>query len=149
VLTSNTTPDDFYLAFAYSVTIKQMPVAGFAEVSGLAMETEVETFREGGYNNGEHQLAGPTKYASRIVLKRGYGDIPYLWQWYRDVMNGAIKRRDLTIEMNCVNGAHKGQAPSWVFRRACPVKWTGPELRAGTSALAFETLELVHEGLAP
>ncbi|MBC8724331.1 phage tail protein [Paraburkholderia sp. 31.1] len=148
MLTSNTTPDDFYLAFAYSVMIDQKTIAGFAEVSGLAMETEVETYREGGWNNGEHQLAGPTKYSSRIVLKRGFGDIPYLWNWYLGVMKGTIQRRDVTLTINCVNGAHgDDNAPNWVFRKACPVKWTGPELRAATSAIAFETVELVHQGL--
>ena len=37
---------------------------------------------------------------------------------------------------------------SWSFKEACPVKWTGPHLRASNSAVAFESLELVHRGLA-
>ena len=35
----------------------------------------------------------------------------------------------------------------WVFRDACPVKWSGPEFRAGTAEVAFESIELVHKGL--
>ena len=148
VLTSHFTIDEFYLAFAYTVTIDQKSVAGFSEVSGLAMESEVETYREGGLNNGEHQLAGPVKDGARLVLKRGFGDIPYFWNWYLGVMGGRIERRDVTIEINAVNGAHANKPPpSWTFRQACPVKWTGPELRASTSAVAFETIELVHQGL--
>jgi phage tail-like protein len=147
VLTSNFTPDAFYLAFAYSVRIGQKPVAGFTEVSGLTMETEVETFREGGQNNGEVMLAGSTKYSSRIVLKRGFGDIPFFWKWYLGVMSGTITRRDVTIALNCVNGAHESGHPKWTFREACPVKWAGPELRAATTAVAFETIELMHRGV--
>jgi len=36
---------------------------------------------------------------------------------------------------------------SWEFTKACPIKWSGPELHAGTSAIAFETLEFTHCGL--
>jgi phage tail-like protein len=32
----------------------------------------------------------------------------------------------------------------WEFEGAYPVRWVGPELRAGTAEVAVETLELVH-----
>jgi phage tail-like protein len=148
VLSNNRSPDAFYSAFAYSVTIDEMPVAGFSEVSGLAMELEVETFREGGFNDAERQIAGATKFGSRLVLKRGFGDIPYFWNWYLDAMKGMIRRRNVKIELNCINGLHKdSEAPKWIFREAVPVKWSGPELRAATSAIAFESIELVHNGV--
>ncbi len=35
----------------------------------------------------------------------------------------------------------------WVFQNVFPVKWSGPELQAEESAVAFEALELAHEGL--
>jgi phage tail-like protein len=139
--------DQLYLAFAFSVWIGQQPVAGFSEVSGLAMETEVETFREGGANLSERQLAGPVKYSSRLVLKRGFGDMKYLWNWYAGVMKGMIERRDVTILINSTHDSQEAPEPKWVFRAACPVKWTGPELRATTSAVAFESIELVHRGV--
>jgi phage tail-like protein len=140
--------DKLYLAFAFSVSIGQQRVAGFSEVSGLLVETEVETYREGGLNRAEHQLAGPAKYSSRLVLKRGFGDLAYFWKWYVGVVKGRIVRRDVTVVINCVNGEHEAKdAPKWVFRDACPVKWTGPELRASSSAIAFETIELVHRGV--
>jgi len=37
----------------------------------------------------------------------------------------------------------------WSFKDACPVKWTGPDLRASNSAVGFETIELIHKGLQP
>lgn len=139
--------DALYLAFAFSVSIGQQRVAGFSEVSGLIVETEVEVLREGGLNECEHQLAGPAKYPSRLVLKRGFGDLTYFWTWYVDVTKGRIVRRDVTIAINCVNDAQQANAPKWVFRDACPVKWTGPDLRASTSAIAFEAIEFVHRGV--
>ncbi len=35
----------------------------------------------------------------------------------------------------------------WTFENGIPVKWSGPALNAGTSALAIEKLEIAHEKL--
>ena len=142
-----------YVAFMYSVELKldasghgdSDVVAGFNEVSGLAVEIDLETFREGGENRFEHQLAGPAKYPSRLVLKRGLGDSQLLWSWYLKVLGGQIERRNVTVVLNDPMHADR----SWTFFAACPVKWTGPELHASTSAVAFESLELVHRGVLP
>lgn len=145
---------DPYTAFQFVVEIAGKPAAGFSEVSGLVFETEVETFREGGVNDREQQRAGPAKFPSRLVLKRGLGDIKDLWSWYQDVAKGIIARRNVTIVLNAVKGKDptqwnaEGNIPTqWIFKEACPVKWTGPELRANTSAIAFESVELIHRGL--
>lgn len=135
-----------YLGFLYLVTIDDAPdpVAGFTEVSGLLIESEVETLREGGLNEYEHQFVGATKYSSRITLKRGVGSQSYLWSWYTDVLRTRIERRNVAITMFDREG---NPGLKWLFKEACPVKWTGPELRAGTGAVAFESLDLVHRGV--
>lgn len=134
---------DPYLSFCFQVEIAQQVVAGFSEVSGLSFEAEVEIFREGGVNRYERQLAGPTKYPSKLTLKRGLSD-ESLWSWYEKVMKGTIQRKDIAILL--LNSASE-ECKRWTFRKACPVKWAGPEFRAGTAEVAFETVELVHEGL--
>ncbi|HWT35779.1 MAG TPA: phage tail protein [Paraburkholderia sp.] len=139
----NATDDKLYLAFLFRVAVRQRTIAGFNEVSGLAIESDVQTLREGGVNGFEHQLVGPTRYTSRLVLKRGLGDPRDLWNWYLDVLAGKIERQTLTIMLDNV-GTDGGLR--WTFNDACPVKWTGPELRASNSAVAFETIELVHRG---
>lgn len=136
---------DPYLSFCFKVEIAQQVVASFSEVSGLSFETDVETFREGGVNRYERQLAGPTRYPSKLTLKRGLSD-EELWSWYTDVMNGIIQRKDIAILL--LNSASE-ECKRWTFSRACPVKWAGSEFRAGTAEVAFETVELVHEGLLP
>jgi phage tail-like protein len=35
----------------------------------------------------------------------------------------------------------------WNFFDAYPVKWTGPDFRAETNAIAFETVALAHHGI--
>jgi phage tail-like protein len=61
-------------------------------------------------------------------------------------MDGAIARKRVTILLLNHAGEERWR---WVFREACPVKWSGPEFRAGTAAIAFESIELVHNGLEP
>lgn len=135
---------DPYLSYLFKVEIDSRVVAAFAEASGLAVEAEVETFREGGFNSSERQLAGPAKYPGRLVLKRGLADEQVLWPWCRQVMRGEIARKDVSILLLDAAGDERCR---WDFSKACPVKWTGPELRAQASEIAFESVEFVHEGL--
>jgi phage tail-like protein len=140
---------DPYAAFRFNAVIDfggdSRVVSGFNEITGLAFETEVQTFREGGENTHEQQLAGPTKFPSRLILKRGLADGEALWSWYQDVMRHSIVRRNIAIVL-LQSDADK-EKWRWVFRDACPVKWSGPEFRAGTAEVAFESIEMVHKGL--
>lgn len=137
---------DPYVSFCFRAEIDGIFVSSFSEASGLTFETEVQNLREGGVNSHEWQLAGPTKFPSRVILKRGLADADALWSWYLDVMDGFIVRRHVTIVLLNHAGEERWR---WVFRGACPVKWSGPEFRAGTADVAFESIELVHNGLEP
>ncbi len=147
-MASDSTIDPF-AAFLFSVSIEPQAggaVGGFSEVSGLSFESEVETLRVGGVNDADVQLLGPSKYPTRLVLKRGLADASYLWRWYLDVMNGKVLRRTVTIALRDASGWSRY---AWTFLQACPVKWAGPSLQASSSAVAFESIELVHRGLLP
>ncbi|HEY9246619.1 MAG TPA: phage tail protein, partial [Candidatus Methanoperedens sp.] len=61
---------DPYGAFNFEVQIDDIIVGGFSEVSGLKIETEVYTIKEGGMNSFEHKLPKSTKF-SDITFKRG------------------------------------------------------------------------------
>jgi phage tail-like protein len=139
--------DDPFASFRFAVKIGNAKpdekVCGFSEATGLAIETDVETFREGGVNTHEIQLTGPSKFPSKLILKRGLAETE-LWSWYQDVMKGKIERKTVTIILQNYSGQEKWQ---WVFSKACPVKWSGPEFRAGNAEVAFESIELVHRGL--
>src|SRR5262245_37443623 len=120
---------DPFLSFRYSVELDQHLVAGFSEVTGLEVETDVEKFRAGGCNEFEQQLAGPTKYPARLVLKKGITDNDYLWKWHQRVTQGKIERKPLSILLFDSAGNEKWR---WNFQSALPVKWTGPQFRAGS-----------------
>ena len=136
---------DPYLSFRFQVKIGDNTVIGVNEVSGLSAETDVESFQEGGVNTHEQQLIGPTKYPSKLTLKRGLADAT-LWRWYVKVMSGRIERKNVAILLQDYSGK---KAWKWKLNKACPVKWSGPDFRAGTAEVAFESIELIHQGLAP
>ncbi len=135
---------DPYLNFCYKAEIYGLQVAGFSEVTGLDAETAVESVREGGLNSYQHQLPGATSYPTKLVLKRGLADSEDLWSWYQDVIKGEIVRR--TINVTLIDMGTQEERWRWVFEGACPVKWSGPQFRATTGEIAFETIEIIHRG---
>ncbi len=136
---------DPYLNFNFLVELEGLVVGGFNDVTGLQSEIEVNDYREGGMNDYIHRLAGPARYPSNLILKHGLTDDATLWLWHRDVRRGIIARRNVTIMLRDTSGL---PVYSWVLERAYPVRWVGPELKADSSTVAIETLELVHCGFA-
>lgn len=88
--------EDPFLAYNFIVEIDGISVAGFSEVSGLSVETQVERKTFGGENHKEFVFLGPTKY-SDLTLKNGVTNDEYLWNWYQNVVNGVIRRRSGSI----------------------------------------------------
>jgi len=139
------TRNDPYLSFSFLVEIEGLIVGGFTEVSGLQVETEIEDYREGGLNEYVHRLAGPVRYPANLTFKHGLTDADVLWSWYQQVAHGIIRRKNGSILLRDSSGVGVWR---WNFVGAYPVKWIGPELRAGTAEVAVETLELAHRGLS-
>ena len=133
-----------YRKFRFLVELEGLIVGGFSEVSGLQAETEIETIEEGGVNNYVHKLPKKTKYPN-IVLKRGIIDSNKIWKWHQDVVNGKTSRKSGFIVLLDSMGNEKRR---WRFNQAYPVKWSGPELKAGGNDVEVESLELVHEGIS-
>jgi phage tail-like protein len=118
-------------------------LGGFSECSGLESELQVEEYQEGGVNDRVHRF--PSRFAySNIVLKRGVGFGEDLWLWHEGFLDhGGARRSGFVVLANELRAPIK----VWSFERGLPVKWTGPSLNAGTSAVAIETLEIAHEKL--
>ncbi|OPX90940.1 MAG: T4-like virus tail tube protein gp19 [Pelotomaculum sp. PtaB.Bin104] len=130
-------------SFRFWVEIDGLFVGGFTEVSGLRSETEVEEYREGGVNTYVHRFPKVTKYPS-LVLKRGVTNSVELWNWYKDVAEGIIERKNGSVVLLDQAG---DEIWRWNFFDSYPVKWIGPELKASRAEIAVEVLEIVHNGL--
>jgi phage tail-like protein len=135
---------DPILSFNFAVEISGIIMAAFNDVSGLQAEIEVNEYREGGVNGYMHKRAGPAKYPSNLILKKGITDSQELWSWYCQVLQGTIQRKSLDVVlMDCAGSEQR----RWTFQNAYPVKWAGPDFKAQSSEVAIESMELAHEGL--
>ena len=134
---------DPLLAYNFVVEIDGLLTGGFTSVAGLDSQVELESYREGGVNGYVHQFPKGTGY-SNLVLTHGLTASDFLWAWYRDVTQGKIKRRNCTI---MILNARRLPTMWWTVKQAYPVKWSGPSLKADQDAIAFEQVELVHQGI--
>ncbi|MEB3260930.1 MAG: phage tail protein [Cyanobacteriota bacterium] len=135
-------------AIAGSATIQ----AGFAEVHGLNSELEMENVYEGGRNLGPRRFPRHGRFPN-LVLRRGVTTDTALWDWWGDVIGRSYglpapgvptPRRNGVI---LLDGLNHQAAAAWFFSNALPERLSGPVLNARTNEIAFETLELSHEGL--
>lgn len=134
---------DPYGSFNFLLEIDGIARAAFSEVSGLATETEVVEYREGGdKTNSVRKFPGLTKYTN-IVLKRGITADTSLWTWRKTVIDGVVRRANGSV---ILLDASRNPVLRWNFRNAWPCKWEGPALSAKAKEVAIETLELAHEG---
>jgi len=128
-------------AFRFKVSIGQAS-GGFSECSGLAVDTEIFEYAEGGRNESVHKL--PTRHKQGdITLKRGIVGAK-LWNWCLKSSPGAMTPTAGSIELQDSSGK---TVLTWNLERAFPKKIQGPDMNAGQSAVAVETLEISHHGL--
>lgn len=117
--------------------------AFFTEVSGMDVEIDVQTLEEGGVNDHVHKLLGRTKI-SDITLKNGLTNSSALWDWFLEILHGVYTRKNISIVLVDQEGTERHRRD---YREAIPIKWSGPQLNAGQSAVAIQTLVLTHRGL--
>ena len=153
---------DPILGYRFVLELGYVQVAGFTECTGLALETKIFEYREGG-RNGSMLKFPEVGSVGNITLKKGVVPGTHttaLFKWHLDAMQGDFdegnnpnKRKaspDEDIDKRCaiVLQDETGQeVRRWKLFRAFPVKWTGPELKAAASEVALESLELACEGL--
>ena len=134
---------DPFVAFAFDLRFDDESFGGFSECSGLALDTEVQEYPEGGRNGAVHKFPTRTKQAN-LVLKRGVVD-RRLWDWYDRLVQGDPQPKSVSVRvLDPAGGAVRMEVR---LRAAFPCKWTGPELNAAQGSVAVETLELAHQGL--
>ena len=126
----------------FKLELPGVDLGRFRECTGLAAEIEVKDYNEGGVNDRVHKLPTRMKYPN-LVLKRGvtYEDALLKWLW---TTQHKTQRIAVTVSLM---GQDVKPVRSWSLQDAFPVKWTGPNLNAGSNQIATETLEIVHGGL--
>lgn len=133
-----------FIGTKFWIEIDGVAVAYFTECSGLNAETETTEYAEGGVNDYVHKLPVRTKFTN-VTLKRGWVSTDELWTWYKNVVDGKVQRRSVSIILyeNRVTGTAKERG-RWNLQGAYPVKWQGPTFKADSDTVAVESLELAH-----
>jgi phage tail-like protein len=126
----------------FKVQLPGLNIGRFRECTGIAVEVEMKDYMEGGSNEFVHKLPTRIKYPN-VVLKRGVTHEDALLKWFWE-SRFTVQRRDMTISLL---GPGAKLVRTWAFLNAYPVKWTGPNMNAGSNQIATETLEVVHNGL--
>ncbi len=146
------------LSFHFSVEISGLEGnsmdSKFQSVSGLNVELETETRKEGGENRFEHVLPVRTKYVP-LVLKRGLVVSSDLLQWCKNTFAALGTKVDTTnkdkplfepkdLIIKLLNENHE-PLMIWNVIQAIPKKWSMVDLNAEQSAIAIETIELQYQ----
>lgn len=113
----------------------------FQSVSGLNVQIQTESHKEGGENRFEHAMPTRTKY-SDLILKRGIMPVGQskITQWVKDaVEHFIIQPKNLTVEL-------LGEKPEpilvWRVEHAWPKNWKVDDFNAEQGKVVIETLEL-------
>jgi phage tail-like protein len=119
---------------------------GFMAVSGLSQAVEVVPFRDGNAPEGTPRLLPGQPSFSPVVLTRSIepGDNEF-FEWMGTVRFQQAERRDVSISL--LNADHE-PVVTWRLHSAFPSKLDYGPLDALGSAVATESLTLVHEGLS-
>lgn len=132
---------DPHSATYFYVEIDDVVVGSFQEVTGLASQMELFEIKEGGGNFHPHKFANRATYGD-ITLKRGFWNNVSLFAWFEQVaLETWTARRSGSIIMMDSAG---NELCRWLFFRALPTKWDGPQLNA-QSGIALESLTLSPE----
>ena len=135
---------DPFRSFNFRLEIDNTPVAAFSDVSGIASDGDVVSYRTGmDIPLAARQLPGLRKFTP-ITLKRGMINDSTLWDWYHNISVGVPDRRNGTIVLM---DEGRNDVLRWHFENAWPNKIEGPSLKASANEVVIESIDLVHEGL--
>lgn len=136
-------PTDPFASFNFKLEIEGITVAGFSEVTGLNSESNVIDYREGDEGITPRKLPGLNKFGN-ITLKRGISLDKQIYDWRKDVVDGDIKRRNVSI---ILRNEKRDEVLRWNLVNAWPSKYIAPDMKANANEVAIESIEITHEGL--
>lgn len=133
------------VGFYFQVTVKDLGMAYFKEVSGLFQTLETETIQEESVNRFTHKVPGRTFY-SELVLKRGLmvSSSP-LANWCMDALGGdlhkSIEPKQLTLTL--LDEEHN-PVMAWNFVNAYPIKWEISSPDAMKNEILIESITFAY-----
>lgn len=134
---------DLGIAHIFHVRIDNVDIGAWTGCKGLTANYEVQEYEEGGQNLFVHKLPGRLRY-DNITLTRSVGKSSgEVAAWFNKLSLESITRGTASITLY---DADLEEVATWSVSGVVPIKWTGPNLEAGSNSVAEETLELAHHG---
>lgn len=137
-------PNDPFAAFNFQLEIDGITRAGFSECTGLNAEANMIEYREGNESLTTRKLHGLIKYGN-VTLKWGVTQDPELFNWFKTVVDGDIDRKQ-TMSVVLLD-EQRVEAVRWNIINAWPSKYVIPDMKSDGNEIAFESVELCHEGV--
>ncbi len=134
----------------FYIEIESQITASFTECDGLSVQVKKDTLMEGGVNEQQRILLGPSEF-SDITLKRGMSDDSVFWDWISPLLEQRSSNQKIEKHRRNVNILVFNQAGEtmqcWTLIGAVPVGWKSPSLQADSSNVGIEELTIAYEGL--
>ncbi|MGP1385134.1 MAG: phage tail protein [Thainema sp.] len=134
----------------FYIEIESQITASFTECDGLSVQVKKDTLMEGGVNEQQRILLGPSEF-SDITLKRGMSDDSVFWDWISPLLEQRSSDQKIEKHRRNVNILVFNQAGEtmqcWTLIGAVPVGWKSPSLQADSSNVGIEELTIAYEGL--
>lgn len=144
-------------AYQFGVQFSDAPLGefllGVKRIEGLGMSTVVRTVEEGGAR-GTYSFPRRQKNDA-VRLVRGMTYSRYFIDWYYSAANWTKGRgdyrKDISIIMLYRHHAVSKDVPfevwRWDVKNAWPSEWRGPSFNSTDNKLAFESVNIRHEGV--
>jgi phage tail-like protein len=107
---------------------------GFCRVEGLVSEHATD-----------EETSEPVDRWRAVTLRRALALDRTLFEWRERAAAGRRYPRDVALDQ--LDAAGERCVNTFVLRAAWPTRWSGPVFDALADGIAFEELELAHEGL--
>lgn len=145
-MASTPTPGGYYPPVGFHFRVEFVNIGNdndirFQSVSGLSVEYDMESFKEGGENRFEHKLPVRSKYPD-LSLKRGMLADSKVVEWCLDAFRNRVFK-PAQVNVSLLNGEHN-PLRTWQVMGAWPKKWSVTDFNAGENSLVVESLELAY-----
>lgn len=132
--------------YHYYVSIDGLDDSRFSEVSGLSIERQVISYRDG-LSPTKGTLYMPGQAGDVVLtLKRGIvAGQDKLYQWITSIKTQTVDKKNITISLMDETG--ENPVVTWSVIDAFPTKLDAPAFNATSNEVAIESLELAASDL--
>ena len=132
--------------YYYEVSIDGLDPIAFTEVSGLTIEYETITYKDGmSYKEGAKHMPGQPSGPVKFSLKKGVmRKDSKLLDWIDTVKLNTVEKKDVSITLK---DESDGPVVAWKASNVFPAKLEAPSFNAGSNEVAIESMDLVADSL--